>query len=196
MIHLLSCQLPISGSSVSVPNRIASLPNLCRDQASPRELFGHDPDRVIGPVYQGYIPHDAFRPVCSSDVRQLTSSDDADLITLRSACTSEEWDHGGSSAASEPRFGYFMGAQLVAVAGTDRWTADSVAPRVLTHRDHRGRGYGTAVVSAVIERALAMEQLPVYQTLMENTGSVLIAERLGYRRYATQVAVRIEPETA
>lgn len=159
-----------------------------------RELFGRDLDRVIGPVYQGYLLRDAFRPVRDGNVRRLDSADDADLVALRSACTSEEWEHSGLSSASSPCFGCFRGGELVAAAGTDRWTADAVGPAVLAHPDHRGRGYGKAVVSAVVEEALSAGSLLLYQTLMAYSGSVAIAERLGYRQYATHMAVRLHPE--
>jgi GNAT superfamily N-acetyltransferase len=157
-----------------------------------RELFDREPDRVIGPAYQGYLLRDAFRPVRSGDVRSLSASDHADLAALRSACTSEEWEHSGLSSASDPRFGCFVDGQLVAAAGTDRWTADAINPGVLTHPDHRGRGHGTAAVSSVVEDALASGLLALYQTLMANAGSVALAGRLGYRQYATHVAIRVQ----
>lgn len=157
-----------------------------------RELFGREPERVIGPVYQGCLLREAFCPAQDAHVRRLSPSDDADLAALRSACTSEEWEHSGLFAASDPRFGYFLGGALVAAAGTDRWAADAIGPGVLAHPDHRGRGYGTAVVSAVVEHALARGELSLYQTLTANRGSVALAERLGYRQYATHLAVRVQ----
>jgi GNAT superfamily N-acetyltransferase len=159
-----------------------------------RDLIGHEPERVIGPVYQGCLPDHAFRPVEDPNVRRLGSADDQDVLALRSACTSEEWEHSGLPSASEPRFGYVDGGQLVAVAGTEHWTADAVGPGVLSRPDCRGRGHGTAVVSAVVEHALSAGKLPLYQTLLQNTGSVAIAERPGYRRYATHVAIRLQSE--
>jgi GNAT superfamily N-acetyltransferase len=161
-----------------------------------RDLLGHEPARVIGPVYQGCLPDQAFRPVKDPNVRRLSSANDQNLLTLRSACTSEEWEHSGLSSPSEPRFGYFDDGQLVAAAGTDHWTIDAVNPGVLSHPNWRGRGRGTAVVSAVVEHALSAGQLPLYQTLLQYAGSVAIAERLGYRRDATHVAVRLQPEAA
>jgi hypothetical protein len=159
-----------------------------------RELFDRDPERVIGPVYQGHLPREAFRPVRDSSVRRLSSSDDPGLIALRAACTEEEWEHGGLGSASEPRFGYFLGGELVAAAGTDQWTADAVGPGVLSLPGQRGRGFGTAAVSAVVEHALAHGKLPLYQTLMAYAGSMAIATRLGYLQYATHVAVRVQHE--
>ena len=157
------------------------------------DLFGRELERVIGPVYQGCLPREEFRPVQDGNVRRLHSSDEAEWLDLSSACTTEELEHSGLSSASEPRFGYFQDGRLVAVAGTDHRTVDAVGPRVLTRADRRGRGYGTAVVSAVVEHALVGGKLPLYQTLMENTGSVAVAERLGYRQYATHLAIRLQP---
>jgi GNAT superfamily N-acetyltransferase len=158
-----------------------------------RQLFGRDPERTIGPVYQGCLAREAFRCVQDANVRRLSASDDQDLAALRAACTTEEWEHSGLSSASEPRFGYFHDG-LVAAAGTDQWTAEAVGPGVLAHPDRRGRGHATAVVSAVVEHALAAGKLVLYQTLLASAGSVAVAARLGYRQYATHLAVRLPPE--
>lgn len=158
------------------------------------DLLGREPDRVIGPVYQGYLPREAFRPVRNPNVRRLSSSDEPNVLALRSACSSEEWEHSSLSSASDPRFGYFDDGRLLAVAGTDQWTLEAIGPGVLSHPDQRGRGYGTAVVGAVVEHALAAGKLLLYQTLMENEGSIRIAERLGYQQYATHAAIRVQPE--
>ena len=159
-----------------------------------RELFGRDPERVIGPAYQGCLVREGFQPMRDAHVRRLSSSYDSALADLRAASSSEEWEHSALGTSSEPRFGYFEAGRLVAAAGTDPWTADAVGPGVLTHPDHRGRGHATAVVSAVVEHALAAGKLLLYQTLTASTGAVKVAERLGYQQYATHLAIRVQPE--
>jgi hypothetical protein len=104
-----------------------------------RALVGRKLDRVIGPVYQGCLLSDAFRPVRDGNVRCLTASDEAELLALRSACTGQEWEHSGLASTGEPRFGYFQDGQLAAAAGSDHWTSDAVGPGVLSHPDHGER---------------------------------------------------------
>lgn len=171
----------------SQTDRIEGLPG----PALLRTLLGRDPARVIGPAYQGCLLPDAFRPVHDGNVRALTPSDERDVGDLRSSCGSEEWEHSALSAA-ETRFGYFCANRLVAVAGLDQWSAEAGGPGVLSHPEYRGRGYGTAVVSAVVERALAAGKLLLYQTLLEYVAAVGIARRLGFREYARHIAVRLE----
>ena len=155
-----------------------------------RELLGRPPERVIGPVYQGSLARGAFRPVHDANVRCLNAADDPELHALGAACAPEEWEHSGLGSASDPRYGYFDHGGLIAVAGTAPRTASAINPGVLVHPERRGHGYGRAVVSAVVENALASGKLPLYQTLIGNAGSMALAERLGYQQYATHVAVR------
>jgi predicted GNAT family acetyltransferase len=62
----------------------------------------------------------------------------------------------------------------------------------LVHPEFCGRGYGTAVVSAVVASAMADGKLLLYQTVESNRASVVIAERLGYRKYASYLAIRLK----
>jgi predicted GNAT family acetyltransferase len=87
--------------------------------------------------------------------------------------------------------GYFQGSLLLAVAGYRPWSDVAGDPCILTHPDFYGRGFGTAVTSAVVHRALAQGKLLLYQTLEANAGAVRIAHRLGYEQYARHVAVRL-----
>lgn len=161
-----------------------------------REILGSEPQKVIGPAYQGYLPPGEFRSVREANVRRLGTQDEPALRDLRSACSEGDWDHSALAPANEPLFGYFLDGDLVAASGSDHWTNDALNPGVLSRPDQRGRGFGAAVVSGVVESAIATGKLPLYQTLAANTASVRICERLGYRRYGTHLAVRIEHAAA
>jgi GNAT superfamily N-acetyltransferase len=161
-----------------------------------REMLGGEPARVIGPAYQGYLSPGAFRPVRDPNVRRLGSQDEPALLDLRSVCSVEEWEHSALSMMNEPVFGYFLGGELVAAAGSDHWTREAVNPGVLSRPDQRGRGFGAAVVSALVEAAMASGKLPLYQTLTANAASVGLCERLGYRHYGTHLAVRLGRQAA
>jgi GNAT superfamily N-acetyltransferase len=151
---------------------------------------------AIGPVYQGYLPPGAFCAVRDGNVRRLRPSDQVALLGLRSACSEDEWEHSALSTANDAVFGYFCNGELVAAAGAEHWTPDSLSPGVLSRPDIRGRGMGTAVVSAVVESAMISGKIPLYQTLSANAASVAVAEHLGYRHYGIHVAVRPRSETS
>jgi predicted GNAT family acetyltransferase len=90
---------------------------------------------------------------------------------------------------------YLDGERVTAMAGYRPWSDRAGDPCVLTHPKFRGRGCGTAVVSAVVAAALEEGKLLLYQTLEANRGAVKIAVRLGYRQYARHVAVRLKRES-
>jgi GNAT superfamily N-acetyltransferase len=161
-----------------------------------RDLIGGDPERVIGPTYQGSLVSGAFRGVRDARVRRLQAADDEAVAALRAACSELDWDHSGLSGASEPRFGSFADGQLVAMGGLEGWSVDIANPGVLCHPAHRRRGHATAIVSAVVERAIADGKLMLYQTLLANEASVAIATRLGFAQYASHLAVRLQAPPA
>jgi predicted GNAT family acetyltransferase len=65
---------------------------------------------------------------------------------------------------------------------------------VITHPQHRGHGYGRAVVSRLTEEALHQGLGPQYRTLEANAPAMAIAHTLGFMHYATTVAVRLKPD--
>jgi predicted GNAT family acetyltransferase len=62
---------------------------------------------------------------------------------------------------------------------------------IVTHFGHRGRGYGTAVVSAMTADGLAGGRVVQYRTLQANLPSVAVASKLGFQRFAQTLAVRL-----
>jgi RimJ/RimL family protein N-acetyltransferase len=64
---------------------------------------------------------------------------------------------------------------------------------ILTHPAYRGRGYGTAVVSAMTTYGLTAGALVQYRALAANVASVAIAQALGFGRFGQTLAVRLTP---
>ncbi|WP_409013457.1 GNAT family N-acetyltransferase [Deinococcus sp.] len=62
---------------------------------------------------------------------------------------------------------------------------------VVTHPAHRGRGAGTAVVSALAQWLLAEGLVPHYQTLHSNVPAVAAARHLGFVQTARTLSVRL-----
>jgi GNAT superfamily N-acetyltransferase len=153
-------------------------------------LFGERVDKVIGPAYQGYLEKSDFRPVTSS-ARLLLPVDDDALRKLEAACDAAEWEYSDIQIGQHPHFGNFAGSQLVAVANYQMEAGETIAmPGIITHPSYRGRGYGKAVLSAATEHGLRRGFLMLYQTLVLNRSAVAAAESLGYKQYASHLAVR------
>lgn len=160
---------------------------------APAELSRHFracTERLIGPAYQGFLDPIWFRPSEDSAAAPLLPGDPR-LQALCTACDPQEWSHAGiDSGRPEPCFGYRLGDRLVAAAQNAYWAEATVSPGLIVHPDYRGRGYGKAVLSAVVSDALRQDHLVLYQTLSSNTPAIRAAESLGFRPYATHLAIR------
>lgn len=153
-------------------------------------LLGDDFVSLIGPAFQGCLEPTAFRHVSARDVRPLGQEDVPAYDRLRAECGPEAVGYSGILKSTE-RVGYFHGSTLLAVAGYRPWSDAAGDPCILTHTEFRGRGYGTAVTSALVQRTLNEGKLLLYQTLEANVGAVRIARKLGYEQYARHVAVHL-----
>jgi ribosomal protein S18 acetylase RimI-like enzyme len=84
-------------------------------------------------------------------------------------------------------YGVLVAGRVVSVAGTHLVSPTyGVAGigNVFTHPDHRGRGYGTATTSAVVNELLQRGiRDPVLNVAQDNLPAIRIYERLGFERY-------------
>jgi GNAT superfamily N-acetyltransferase len=163
------------------------------DEAAVRALVEHPIDRIVGPAYLGYADHRTFLPQPDPATRLLQATDAGAVEQLRLACSPADWEHGGRSLGQQPAVGRFLAGELVALASWEVWDDTIAHIYVVTHPAHRRRGYGKAVVSAIAAEALARGLVPQYRTLERNLPSVGIALALGFRQYATTLAVRLAP---
>lgn len=161
------------------------------DLAAVREWVPADVTETLGPTFYGYTDREAFDPV-ESDARVLRPPDEAAHESFRAAVTEAEWRQGAPGFEAGRTVGAFDGERLVATAGWDVWDGLFAHLGVVTHPDYRNRGHGRAVVSLATERALGAGLLPQYRTLDEWSGSVRLAEGLGYERFVTATLARLE----
>jgi GNAT superfamily N-acetyltransferase len=129
--------------------------------------------RVIGPAFMGYAE---WMPESSgSAARELREDDMPAVARLAAACDPEEWEHGGSDPAEVPCSGVFTAAgEVAALAGYEVWSGTIAHISIVTHPEHRGRGYGREAVAHLAKRALAAGLLPQYRTLEANAASMRI----------------------
>ena len=141
--------------------------------------------RVIGPAFIGYA--DTMRPGAAEEL-----NDPVHARRLQAACDETAWDHGGSEVGAVPCSGVFADGELAALAGYEVWTGSIAHISIVTHPRFRGRGYGREAVAHLACRALEAGLVPQYRTLEANLPSMRIATALGFRHYASSVAVRWE----
>jgi GNAT superfamily N-acetyltransferase len=101
--------------------------------------------------------------------------------------------HGGGDAFSPAQmeggvfYGVFEDDHLVSVAGTHLVSPTygvAAVGNVFTHPDYRGRGYGTAATSAVVDDLFRSGIRDVVLNVGQaNTSAIRIYERLGFTRY-------------
>jgi ribosomal protein S18 acetylase RimI-like enzyme len=162
-----------------------------------RALAGHI-DRVLGPVYLGYMDSlDSGRDdpnvrLLSRDDRdaRLLSRDDRDALSdLLGRVTAQDWEYSGLEP-DQPIAGYFIDRELVSAAGYKVWGGRIAHICALTRGDARGAGYGRACVRAIVAHAIEQGLIAQYQTLYENAPSLAIARSLRFEDYAARIYVR------
>ena len=125
-----------------------------------------------------------------SDCVRLTTSDLDDLTAFYA-------DGGVNSFSPEHMeynvfYGVFEEGHLVAAAGThlvSRTYGVAAVGSVYTAASYRGRGYGTATTSAIVDDLARQGIQDIVLTVgQENEGAVRVYERLGFRRHCPIVA--------
>src|SRR5215210_1651904 len=92
-----------------------------------------------------------------------------------------------SAIAEGVYFGIRVGGRLVAAAGTHVISPEArlaVVGNVLTHVDHRGRGFATAVTGAVTAELLRTSDHVVLNVRADNPPAINAYRRLGYMEHA------------
>ena len=157
-----------------------------------RRMFPLPVERTVGPAYQGFVDSRRFRGRDDATVRLATPADFDGLAQLEAACAAVEWEHSSIALSDERLYVCTRDGALVAAASAKRGDGAHPAMGLVTHPAHRGRGYAAAVASAATADALTRDPLVLWQTLVNNTGSIKIADRLGYAQFAETMAVRFK----
>lgn len=146
-------------------------------------------EQFHGPTFFGYLDRASFTPV-DAGARRLERDDHDAFESLRAAVPAAEWEQADPEFDPGTTAGLFRADALVAAAAL----GDPPLPHVsvVAHPDHRGEGYGRAVVSVVSEAAIDRGQVPQYRTADAWPWSVALAESLGYERWATGVLLALD----
>ena len=132
------------------------------------------------PMVRMWVDRERFRPH-PADVRRLGPGDIGELNRLYQLGFAA-W-LPATAVADGVYFGIRAGGKLVAAAGTHVVSPQArlaVVGNVLTHTEHRGRGYATAVTSAVTEELLRSCDRVVLNVRSDNPPALQAYRRLGY----------------
>jgi len=158
-----------------------------------RALAGHEATvgATHGPYFLGYVDESAFTPV-ESDARLLLAADESAFERLRDRVSDDEWMRASPAFRSGRTAGLFRDDELVAAASLTALPFPDIG--VVVAPEHRGHGYGRAVVSKITETAFSVKSgaVPRYRTRESAGHSVALASSLGYERWARTAVLVLE----
>jgi ribosomal protein S18 acetylase RimI-like enzyme len=129
------------------------------------------------------VTRETFQRTQSTVVVRRLIDGDAEELNRLYALEDDGLRYSGRQVSDGIYYGAYNRGRLVSAAGTHIFSsAESVAVvgNVFTHPDHRGRGYGSAVTSAVTEQLLQSCGLIVLNVDPANRTARHIYETLGY----------------
>jgi RimJ/RimL family protein N-acetyltransferase len=135
------------------------------------------------PMVRMWVDRSRFRPF-PSDVRRLLPIEIGDVNRLYQLGFAS-W-LPSSAIAEGVYYGIRVNGRLVAAAGTHVISPSArlaVVGNVFTHADHRGRGYATAVTSAVTAELLRSCDQVVLNVRSDNPPALQAYRRLGYAEH-------------
>ena len=106
------------------------------------------------------------------------------------------WEQILPQIKEERTFAIIKGNRILSRASVDPIECGSGNISVTTDSDHRGKGYGKAVVSAAVEWCFEKDILPVYYARSDNIASLALAKSLGFTVMNREIIVNHWPGDA
>ena len=156
---------------------VAALPD---SLAAVETLYRVDPGP---PMVRMWVDRATFRPF-PADVQRLLPVEIGELNRLYQLGFAS-W-LPSSAIADGVYYGIRVGGKLIAAAGTHVISPTArlgVVGNVLTHNDHRGRGYATAVTGAVTAELLRTSDQVVLNVRSDNPPALQAYRRLGFAEH-------------
>lgn len=141
-----------------------------------------DPDLAVWPRVIAELPASAPTPAPQAGVRLLTGAD-ADLLAALPASLAwihESWGGIDGLLRAGTGYGCEVDGKLASVA-VSFWSGTAYEDiGVVTVAEHRRKGLSAACAGAVVADIRARGRTPSWSTSPDNTGSLAVAERLGF----------------
>jgi GNAT superfamily N-acetyltransferase len=144
--------------------------------------------QLRGPAWYGYATADTLAPAGSPAVREFSEADLPLLARLHEQVTVAERDESGTTGL--PAYGYVDDGALLAVACLGEWQQMPTIG-VLTHPRARGRGLAGLVVAEAAREGLRRRAVVQYRAWHQNTASISVALRTGFRHYGDALVIRL-----
>jgi len=154
------------------------------------KVFVINSDKVTGPAWVGVADRTSFKPA-KSPARLLTAADEAAMRELAEGCGETAWKQSKIAVDRQTNFGLFVGPRLVAASGYLNMGGLLAYIGVITHPDHRGKGYAKSVVTASMSHALEKGLLPMWRTVDAHETAVQLAGAMGFQKYASTLDVQL-----
>jgi predicted GNAT family acetyltransferase len=167
--------------------RLDPMPN---DLAELVACLGDDVVHVVGECRLAYADAAGLRLPERADVMPV-SDDDPRLDALGRSAEPAEWLEASADEPAETRVGIVDGDELVALAGMFVWSETVGHFSVFTRASHRGRGLAGRVVAPLVAQSLEHGLVPQWRSLLSNTPSARVADRLGFVPLGHQMFVRV-----
>jgi ribosomal protein S18 acetylase RimI-like enzyme len=156
-----------------------------------------DAEPVLPPDWEMVERGEMYQMVCETPVhleknqvfRELTRADVPEMLALTKL--TEPGPFLPRTIELGDYLGVFDAGYLVAMAGERlHLTGFTEISAVCTHPQYRGRGYGNALLSALISRIMRRRETPFLHVRTENVTAVSLYEKLGFKvRAQLQLAV-------
>jgi GNAT superfamily N-acetyltransferase len=169
------------------------------DRAFIRSLYGDAVDSIHGPFWLGYATAESFRTVDGRGSRRLEGpADEAALAALGAFFSEHEVVDAGFEVPARRDYGCFLGDELVCAGTLTPFRGQAANIGVLTHPEHRNRGFATAMVSTLTADALKESGTAQFRVLEENKPALRIARVLGYVEdaHTMEVVLRVPTQGA
>jgi len=190
--HGESCILSVPESSPEIERAKirAAKPAQAFDKQFLAKVFVINSDNITGPAWVGVADGSSFKAT-KTQARLLTAADEAAMRELAEGCGETAWKQSKIAVDRQTNFGLFVGPKLVAASGYLNMGGLLAYIGVITHPDHRGKGYAKSVVAASMTHALEKNLFPMWRTLEAHETAVQLAGAMGFQKYASTLDVQL-----
>ncbi|HYE99711.1 MAG TPA: GNAT family N-acetyltransferase [Planctomycetota bacterium] len=184
---------------VSVPEMTPEIERERLRKATPEQAFDPDflsrnfvvwKDRVSPPAWVGILDPARYKAVATT-ARLLSRDDEKAVRGLAEGCGEIAWKQSKLTLDREPNFGLFLGDDLVAASGYLAMGQTIAYIGVVTHPQHRGKGYARQVVTASVKHAFERNLIPMWRTPQANEAAVALAKAIGFEQYSSTRDVQL-----
>jgi len=156
-------------------------------------LFGEKIERIIGPTYQGYYDDAGRKIQVSEEVVKISFEEHHQLIKrLSDSGRKEDWSNSGINKDNDGIYGYFYKNNIESIGCYNIIKGDVGFIGVYTNPNYRGMGFSYEVVKKILKDLSIEGKLIIYQTLISNKSSISLANKVGFKGYANNIAIRLK----